>query len=53
MAEEKQTPELEPVNDTMSMDDTDMLREVLQDSHSHGIVPVSIYNESDAETTDF
>lgn len=53
MAEEKQTPETEEVKDTMSMDDTDMLREVLEDSHSRGIVPVSIYRESDAETSDF
>ena len=53
MAEEKQTPEIEPVRDTMSMDDVDMLREVLQDAHSRGIVPVSIYRQEDFESSDF
>ena len=53
MAEEKQTPETEEVKDTLSMDDIDMLREVLQDSHSQGIVPVSVYSDSDSETNYF
>lgn len=53
MAEEKQTQETEQIKDTMSVDDTDMLREVLQDAHSRGIVPVSIYRQEDFDTGDF
>ena len=47
MAEEKQTPELETVDDTLSPDDVDMLREVLEDAHSRGITPVSVYVQDD------
>lgn len=53
MAEEKQTPEIGQIKDTMSMDDVDMLREVLQDAHSRGIVPVSVYDQSEFEPDDF
>lgn len=48
MAEEKQTPNNEQLSDTLTSDDTDMLREVLQDSHSRGISPVSVYRQADA-----
>jgi Tfp pilus assembly ATPase PilU len=44
MAEEKQTPE---IDDTLSKDDIDMLRAVLEDSHSRGMTPVSLYQQSD------
>ena len=53
MAEEKQTPEIEQVKDTMSMDDVDMLREVLEDAHSRGIVPVSVYSDPEFASDDF
>jgi len=53
MAEEKQTPQNEPVNDTLTADDMDMLREVLQDSHSRGIVPVSVYKQDDLAIDEF
>jgi hypothetical protein len=42
MAEEKQTPD-----DTLNKDDMDVLRAVLEDEHSRGIVPVSIYRQED------
>ena len=45
MAEEKETPEL-TIDDTLSADDTDVLRAVLEDSHTRGITPVSVYNQS-------
>ncbi len=44
MAEEKQTLE---IDDTLSKDDVDMLREVLEDEHSRGMTPVSVYNQSE------
>ena len=44
MAEEKQT---EIINDTLTQDDTDMLRAVLQSEHTRGIAPVSLYNQSE------
>jgi len=53
MAEEKQTPDVEQVDDTMSRDDVDMLREVLEDAHSRGIVPVSIYSQDELAPDDF
>jgi len=53
MAEEKQTPQNEPVNDTLTADDMDMLREVLQDAHSRGIVPVSVYKQDDLTVDEF
>lgn len=53
MAEEKQTPQTEQVNDTLSTDDVSMLREVLLDSHSRGIEPVSVYRQADFEAGDF
>lgn len=53
MAEEKQTPDIEQVDDTMSRDDVDMLREVLEDTHSRGIVPVSVYNQDELAPDDF
>ena len=49
MAEETQIPE---INDTLTMDDMDMLRAVLQDSHSRGITPVAVYNQADFVDTD-
>lgn len=49
MAEETQIPE---INDTLTVDDMDMLRAVLQDSHSRGITPVSVYNQADFVDTD-
>ncbi len=48
MAEEKQIAEEEMVDDTLSQDDTDVLREVLESEHSRGITPVSLYNQSEA-----
>lgn len=45
MAEEKQT--FQEIDDTLNRDDIDMLRAVLEDSHSRGITPVSVYNQSD------
>ena len=44
MAEEKQTPY---IDDTLTQDDTDMLREVLMSEHARGIAPVSIYREAE------
>ena len=35
-----------------TMDDMDMLRAVLEDSHSRGITPVSVYNQADFVDTD-
>ncbi len=43
MAEEKQTQ----IDDTLTQDDTDMLRAVLLSAHSRGIAPVSVYNQSE------
>lgn len=42
MAEEKQTLE---IDDTLSPDDTDVLRFVLE--NTRGTKPVSVYNQSD------
>ena len=54
MAEEKQTPELEEeINDTLSVDDMSMLREVLEDAHSRGITPVSVYKQDELIPDDF
>ena len=47
MAEEKQTEELD-ISDTLTQDDTDMLRAVLQSEHSRGIMPVALYNQSES-----
>jgi len=44
MAEEKQT---EYISDTLTQDDTDMLREVLMSEHARGIAPVSLYHQGD------
>ena len=44
MAEEKQT---EIIDDTLRDDDMAMLRAVLHDSGSRGIVPVSVYRQAD------
>jgi hypothetical protein len=44
MAEEKQT---EYIEDTLTQDDTDMLRAVLQSEHARGISPVSTYRQGD------
>ncbi|MGB4761857.1 MAG: hypothetical protein WBP12_00705 [Candidatus Saccharimonas sp.] len=43
MAEEKQTPE--NIDDTLSHDDTSVLRYVLE--HTRGAAPVSVYNQSE------
>ena len=45
MAEEKQTSEMITV--TLTQDDTDVLRAVLESEHSRGIAPVSLYREAD------
>lgn len=44
MAEEKQTNYIE---DTLTQDDTDVLRAVLQSEHARGIAPVSMYHQGD------
>ena len=46
MAEEAHIPE---IDDTLTADDIDALRAVLEDSHSRGITPVSLYDQSAAE----
>lgn len=50
MAEEKPT---DYIDDTLTQDDTDVLRAVLQSEHARGISPVSTYSQgsysSDAE----
>ncbi len=53
MAEEKQTLELEPVNDTLTADDMSVLRDVLLDEHSRGITPVSVYKQDEIVHDDF
>lgn len=53
MAEEKQTQEPEIIDDTLSQDDVSMLREVLQDAHSRGITPVSVYKQDEIIHDDF
>jgi len=42
MAEEKQTDFIE---DTLTQDDTDVLRAVLESEHARGISPVSTYSQ--------
>ncbi len=42
MAEEKPTPQ---INDTLSHDDTSVLRYVLE--HTKGATPVSLYNQAE------
>ena len=42
MAEEKQTPE---IDDTLSRDDTDTLRYVIE--HTRGATAVSLYNQAE------
>lgn len=44
MAEEKQTPE---ITDTLTRDDMNMLRAVLEDEHSRGMTPVSVYRQAE------
>lgn len=44
MAEEKQT---DFIDDTLTTDDMDVLRAVLESEHSRGIAPVSTYRQSD------
>jgi hypothetical protein len=46
MAEEKQTLE---IDDTLSPDDTDVLRAVLMSTR--GIAPVAVYNQSQFDTS--
>lgn len=45
MAEEKQTDFT--IDDTLTQDDTYVLREVLESEHSRGISPVSTYRQTD------
>jgi hypothetical protein len=47
MAEEKQT---DYIDDTLTQDDTDVLREVLESEHARGISPVSTYSEGSFST---
>jgi hypothetical protein len=49
MAEEKQT---ELIDDTLSADDMDVLREVLESDHTRGIAPVSLFNQADVLAID-
>lgn len=53
MAEEKQTPQPIIVSDTLSPDDVSMLREVLEDAHSRGMTPVSVYKQDEIIPEDF
>ena len=53
MAEEKQTPRVEPVDDTLTADDQSVLRQVLEDAHSRGITPVSVYKQDELVYDDF
>lgn len=46
MAEEKQ---IDTIDDTLSQDDTDVLRQVLQSEHCRGIGPVSVYQQVEFE----
>ena len=50
MAEETQTPQ---VDDTLTHDDMDMLRAVLEDEHSRGMTAVSVYNQAAMFVEDF
>ena len=47
MAEEKQTPLNQPVENTLTADDMSMLHDVLLDGHSRGMTPVAVYNQAD------
>lgn len=53
MAEEKQTPAQTPIRDTLTSDDMTVLREVLEDTHSRGITPVSVYKQDELIFDDF
>ena len=53
MAEEKQTPIIQPIDDSLTADDESVLRQVLEDSHSRGITPVSIYKQDELVFDDF
>lgn len=46
MAEEKQTL---LIDDSLCQDDIDALRLVLEDEHSRGMTPVSIYRQSEVD----
>lgn len=45
MAEERPTFADDYINDTLTQDDTDVLRMVLQSEHARGISPVSTYGD--------
>lgn len=45
MAKERQT--FQEIDDTLTRDDIDMLRAVLEDEHSRGMTPVSVYRQQD------
>lgn len=47
MSKEKQTDQDMKFNETVSEDDVEMLREVLESSFSRNIMPVSIYEQGD------
>lgn len=53
MAEEKPTLNVEPINDSLTADDESVLRQVLEDSHSRGITPVSVYKQDELQFDDF
>lgn len=53
MAEETQTSNQQPVNDTLTADDMSALRDVLEDAHSRGITPVSVYKQDEIIQDDF
>ena len=53
MAEEKQTVQPESIDDTLTADDMSALREVLQDEHSRGMTPVSVYKQDEIIHDDF
>ena len=53
MAEEKQTVQPEIIDDTLTADDMSALREVLQDEHSRGMTPVSVYKQDEIIHDDF
>ncbi len=53
MAEEKQTVQPEIIDDTLTADDMSALRDVLQDEHSRGMTPVSVYKQDEIIPDDF
>lgn len=53
MAEEKQTVQPEIIDDTLTADDMSALRDVLQDEHSRGMTPVSVYKQDEITHDDF